>query len=259
MKSKGAATFTITQNQAIAVALLFGLTAGFGGASIAGGNPLETVGNFFGGEDDVQRQVDIDKIDIEGEPVMGEEDANVTVVVYEDFQCPYCQRFEQGALSQVENEYVDSGEVRIIWKDFPLPQLGHDWAVTSAETMECVYREDNGVFWDLKDQIYSNHDVLNSMSPNAVQEEILTWASSDVNRTAVEACLDNGNPSQEVNGDLREGQSFDAQVQLPNGEERSFVSGTPGTVVYGQGDEMGEPVVGAQPYSVFQNIIESKM
>lgn len=264
MNSKGETTFTISQTQAIAVALLFGLSLGFIGASLGGGSPLDTVGAFFSEEPEenadsnVQRQVEVDKIETEGEPVLGDKDAEITMVVYEDYQCPYCKRFEENTVSQVESNYVDSGDVKVIWKDFPIPQLGHDWAVPAAETMECVYRQDNDAFWSLKDQIYANQDTLNSMSPDAVQDEILTWASEDVDRSEVEACLENGNPETEVNGDLREGQSFNAMVKTPKGD-REFVSGTPGTVIFAEGDEMGKPVVGAQPYSVFESIISSKM
>jgi protein-disulfide isomerase len=255
----GPATFTITRNQGIAIALLFGIMIGFSGATLGGANPVDTVGNFFGEDtsddgDDVQRQVEVSKIDTEGEPVLGQEDAPVTMVVYEDFQCPYCQRFESNAMKDIESNYVETGDVKVIWKDFPLGN--HPWAAPAAETMECVYRQDNDAFWSIKDTIFNNQDVL---SPQNVQDEIIAWASAEgVSEDAVRTCLDEENPGEEVNGDLQEGQSFDAMVAVA-GEDRPFVSGTPASVIYAEGDEMGEPVVGAQPYQAFKNVIESKM
>lgn len=263
---EGPDTITVTRNQGIAVALLFGLLIGFSGnALISGSNSL--IGNFMADNpsqnNTAPKVVDVSKIETEGEPVLGQEDANVTMVVYEDFQCPYCQRFEQNAVEKIKSNYVESGKVRIIWKDYPIPSLGHDWAVPAAETMECGYRQSNQAFWDVKETIFDNHNVLNSNSVDA-QEEIIAWLSAkqSINETKLRSCVQNKSAQEEVNEDLKEGQSFDAVVEVayPSGPKKVNVfSGTPGTVIYGEGDETGEPVVGAQPYSVFKNIIESKM
>jgi protein-disulfide isomerase len=200
--------------------------------------------------------VDVSSIETEGEPVLGESDAPVTMVVYEDFQCPFCQRFENGAVQQVESEYVESGQVKIIWKDFPLPSLGHNWAEPSAKTMECVYRQSNDAFWALKDKVFNNQ---NTISEQTVEEQIIGWATQEgVSESAVRSCLENGNPMEEVNADKQEGRNFDTVIQTPQGP-RQFISGTPSSVIYGEGDSEGEPIIGAQPFSVIQNTIDSKL
>ncbi len=181
--------------------------------------------------------VDPSQIEIEGEPMMGDENAPVTLVMYEDFECPFCQRFEQNAVPQIVDNYVESGQVRLVWKDFPLPQL-HPWAEPAAAAMECVYRQDEDAFWTVKDRVFDNQETL---STSNIRGQIKTWAAEEgVSQSAVDSCLQNGNPMEEVNGDKQEGQSLG-------------VSGTPTVFVN------GHKIVGAQPYSRFESVIENQL
>jgi protein-disulfide isomerase len=178
------------------------------------------------------------EVTLEGEPVLGQEDAPVTMLVYEDFACPFCKQFEENAMPQIVENYVDSGQVKVVWKDRPLPNL-HPWAEDAAATMECVYREGgNDPFWAVKDKIFANQD---SISTSNVQSKIKQWAADEgVSQSAVQSCLDNGNPMEEVNTDSTNGQKLGA-------------SGTPTAYVN------GEELVGAQPYSRFESIIEDAL
>ncbi|WP_414836767.1 DsbA family protein [Candidatus Nanohalococcus occultus] len=195
--------------------------------------------------------LDLSNINNSRDPVLGQEDAEVTMVIYEDFECPFCKRFESGAVPQIENNYVRSGEVKIVWKDFPLQRI-HPWATRAAETAECVYRQDEEAFWNVKDTVFDNQE---SLSESNVVEKIKGWASEeDVSPSAVQSCLDNGNPRDAVRDDMEEATSFDTMVG-----GNSFVSGTPSVVIYSEGDQRGEPLVGAQPYSAVKQVIESKL
>lgn len=188
-------------------------------------------------QNDNQDSIDPSKIKIEGEPTMGDKNAPVTMVMYEDFECPFCQRFEQGAVPQIVSNYVESGQVRLVWKDFPLTQL-HPWAKPAAATMECVYRQDESAFWAVKDKLFNNQ---NAVSTSNVREKIKTWAAEEgVSKSAVDSCLENGNPMQEVDEDIQEGRSLG-------------VSGTPTSFINGQ------KIVGAQPYSRFKTVIENQL
>lgn len=205
--------------------------------------PTDTGGDDAGQNNDgTQGQetetIDMNKIDMEGEPVLGQEDAPVTMVVYEDFECPFCKRFEEGAVQQIESNYVDSGQVKIVWKDRPLTQL-HPWAEPSAAAMECVYREGgNEAFWAVKDKVFANQD---SIETSNVESKIKSWAEEEgASQSAVQSCIDNDNPMEEVNADSTEGQELGA-------------SGTPTAIVNGQ------KIVGAQPFSNFESAIESAL
>jgi protein-disulfide isomerase len=253
-KQFGAATF--------AFGILLGLTlGGLGGAAATGvlqdtpdleptpspsedNVDTEDTGNAGDGGDmgdpagGQTETVEMSNIEMEGEPVLGDDDAPVTMVVYEDFECPFCKRFEEGAVPQIVSNYVDSGQVRIVWKDKPLTQL-HPWAKPAAEAMECVYREGgNDVFWALKDKVFSDQ---NQLSAEDAQSQIKSWAAEEgVSESAVQSCIDRGDAMSEVEADSSEGEEVGA-------------SGTPTSFLNGQ------KLVGAQPYSQFETVIEEEL
>jgi protein-disulfide isomerase len=250
-KQFGAATF--------AFGILLGLVlGGLGGAAAAGmmqntqaiapsegtdtptdpGNTGNTGDTGNTGNQGETETIDMSEIEMEGEPVLGQEDAPVTMIVYEDFQCPFCKRFEEGAVSQIVSNYVESGDVKIVWKDRPLTRL-HPWAKPAAEAMECVHREGgNDVFWTLKDKIFSNQ---NQLSTSNAQSQIKSWAADEgVSESAIQSCIDSGDAMSEVEADSTEGQQLGA-------------SGTPTSFVNGQ------KLVGAQPFSRFETVIEEEL
>ncbi len=160
------------------------------------------------------------ELSIEDEPMTGNPDANITIVEFGDFQCPYCAQFAQQTYPQIVNNYIESGQVNMVWKDYPLTEIGHEWARPAAMTMECVYREGgDDAFWNVKEKVFANQ---NSLSSGNVESEIIGYAEEEnVSSDAVQSCLDNGNPGQEVDQDKSDGRS-------------SGVSGTPTIFVNGQ-------------------------
>jgi len=246
------------RNSLIAV-LILGVLIGF-----TAGYMSPDISNLDLGEDE-EPAVDISKIDNEGDPVLGDKDAPVTMVIYEDFQCPFCKRFEDDTVEQVEKEYVESGDVKIVWKDFPLERI-HPQAFRTSEVMECVYRQDNEAFWRVKDRIFREHESLYprgaggyDTTEEEVQEKLLGWISeAGISEENVRDCLENGDPGLEVRSDTEEGRGFETMIPTPQGD-REFVSGTPGTVIYAEGDTDGRPIVGAQPFSAVQTVIEEKL
>lgn len=160
------------------------------------------------------------EVSIEGEPMIGNPDANITIVEFGDFQCPYCAQFSQQTYPQITDNYIESGQVNMVWKDYPLTEIGHDWARPAAMTAECVYREGGSEsFFNVKEKIFANQ---NSLSGGNVESEIISYAEDEnVSSDAIQSCLSNGNPGQEVDGDKSEGRS-------------SGVSGTPTIFVNGQ-------------------------
>ena len=231
---------------------VLGIAIGFSGGVLTSGNSANLLGTISGdgsqdspqpsnnqGNQQETQNVDMSDVEIEGEPVLGDSDAAVTMFVYEDFQCPFCKRFEEGAFQQIKSNYVDTGQVKVVWKDRPLPQVGHEWAEPAAAAMECVYREGgNQAFWNVKEKVFANQ---NTLSTSNIQSQIKTWASEEgVSESSVQSCLDNGNPMEEVNQDSRQGQNIGA-----GGTPTAFVD--------------GEKIVGAQPYSNFEQKIENAL
>lgn len=98
----------------------------------------------------------MNKINILGRPVRGNKDAKVTVVSYDDFQCPYCGHMHQQLFSEIFPAYAD--RVRVIYKDFPLPM--HDWAIHAAVNANCLAEQSNDAYWELADYVHANQRAI---------------------------------------------------------------------------------------------------
>ena len=93
------------------------------------------------------------KIETQGRPVRGNPDAKVTVVVYDDFQCPYCAQMHRTLFPDLLKTYGD--RVRIIYKDYPLYEI-HPWANHAAVDAGCLSAEKQEAFWDFADYVHFN-------------------------------------------------------------------------------------------------------
>lgn len=93
------------------------------------------------------------KIDTTGRPWRGAKDAKVTVIVYDDFQCPFCTRMHQTLFNDVMKTYGD--RVKVIYKDYPLFSI-HPWAGRAAINSTCLADQSNGAYWDFADYVHAN-------------------------------------------------------------------------------------------------------
>ncbi|MFP4524002.1 MAG: DsbA family protein [Candidatus Woesearchaeota archaeon] len=162
------------------------------------------------------------------DPFMGAEDAPITIVEFSDFECPFCTRFWEETLPKIKEEFVDTGLVKFVYRDLPLPQLNHRNAQKAAEAAECAH--DQGAFWEYHDKLFANPDGLGTDS--------LKKHAADLGLDVQEfnECLDSGKHAEEVQAD--------AEAARQQG-----ITGTPGFVINGQ------TVTGAQPFDKFQQII----
>jgi protein-disulfide isomerase len=157
------------------------------------------------------------ELNLEGEPVIGDENASVTVVEYGDFECPACRDFKQSTYEQMKSDYIDTGQVKFVWKDYPLEQV-HPWARTAAETAECTYRQNKSAFWEVNTQIFSNQGVLTLEN---AEEELIGYAiDAGVDEEELRSCIENENPGNEVTQDINEG-----RVNGVSGTPTIFVNG----------------------------------
>lgn len=99
-------------------------------------------------------------IDTAGAPAKGPANAPVTIVMYDDFQCPYCAKLEP-TLKQVEQLYPE--QVRFVFKNFPLRM--HNYARPAA--LAALAAERQGKFWEFHDQLFANY---NRLSPGKIDE-----------------------------------------------------------------------------------------
>jgi protein-disulfide isomerase len=97
------------------------------------------------------------KIDLSGRPVRGNPNAKVTVVNYDDLQCPFCSRMHTTLMQEILPEYGD--RIKIVYKDFPLSI--HPWASHSANDANCLAEENGTAFWDFADYVHANQKTIN--------------------------------------------------------------------------------------------------
>ena len=162
--------------------------------------------------------------------VKGDPNAPVTIVEFSDYECPFCGRYVKQTYPQITKEYIDTGKVRYIFRDFPLSF--HAQAQKSAEAAECAGEQG---------KYYEMHDILFEKGVNGGVPSFKQYAKDiGLNSAAFDTCLDSGSMAQEVKNDMAEGQA-------------AGITGTPGFIINGQ------KVSGAQPFSVFQQIIEAEL
>jgi protein-disulfide isomerase len=171
-----------------------------------------------------RRDVQIDASD----PVIGTQNAAVTIVEFSDFQCPYCLRAAP-TLKKLRDAYGD--RVRVVWKDFPLTQI-HPQAFKAAEAARCA--ADQGKFWEFHDQLFGNQQAL---QPDDLKRYAATMG---LDATKFNECLDSSKFAERVRSGVAMG-------------TRLGVNSTPTMYVNGR------LVSGAQPYEVFTGIIDEEL
>ncbi len=176
-------------------------------------------------------------VSVDDDPFIGNENAKVTIVEFSDFQCPFCRMFWSGAYQQIKTDYVDTGKVKLVFRDYPLSF--HPSAQVSGEASECA--DEQGKFWEMHDKIFQEQAKQGSGTVTYGVAELKKWASQiGVNVGQFNKCIDSGKYKTEVEKDTADGTSYG-------------VSGTPTLFVNGL------PVVGAQPFSVFKDVIDKEL
>ena len=151
---------------------------------------------------------------------LGEEKAPVVVVEYGDFQCPACQRFFQTTAEQLKSEYVQTGQVRFVFRQFAFLGDESQWA---AEASECA--NEQGRFWEYYDKLYREQ---NGENVGIFNKDNLKRFAIDLGLDTAEfsQCLDSGRYAEKIQQETLEGQ-------------QAGVRGTPTVFVDGQYLENG--------------------
>lgn len=168
--------------------------------------------------------------------ILGNKNAEVTVIEYSDFQCPFCRLFWKNTYSQLKKEYIDTGKIQFVYRHFPLDI--HPLAVPSAKGVECAAEQ--GKFWEFHDKFFQEQEKLGQGTVQYTVADIKKWAGQIGLKNAFNQCLDSDKYSERVNSDLNTGR--EAQI-----------SGTPTFFVN------GVPLIGAQPFSAFKTAIDSAL
>jgi protein-disulfide isomerase len=174
------------------------------------------------------------KFSIKGKYSLGADDAPVTVVEFADYQCPFCLRFAKSTFPLLKEKYIDTGKVRWVALNLPLPF--HKDARKAAQAAHCAGEQDK--LWEMRDILFRNPQKLNVENLPAHAETL------SLDMTAFNACLQSDRHLAEIDQDAKDAKA----VRL---------TGTPSFIIgKTTGDEInGQVVIGAQPMKAFDAAI----
>ena len=125
----------------LAIPIIVGIiVGGYLSFSISGLEPEQT-----------QTLLTIQKLTENGSPILGDPSATITILEWGDYQCTFCYRFHESSLKTIIIDYIDTGKVKLVFKDFPLN--GPD-SILAAEASYCA--EDQEKYWEYHDELYTN-------------------------------------------------------------------------------------------------------
>jgi protein-disulfide isomerase len=165
------------------------------------------------------------RIDVSGRPWRGAEEAKVSVIVYDDFQCPFCAKMYVTLMNEVMVHYRD--RVKVVMKDFPLVDA-HPWAMRAAIDSHCLADQSLAAYWDFSDYVHTHQQDVSAkikaaggdLSPmDALTREI--GQKHGVTPESLQACLALQDPGK-VESSLAEGRSLGVSAtptMFINGQE----------------------------------------
>jgi len=179
-------------------------------------------------------------VSLDDDPVKGDSNAPITMIEFSDFQCPFCARFFTETLPLIQKNYIDTGKVKFVYRDFPLPDI-HQNAIPAAIAAECA--DEQGMFWEYHDKIFENQILWQDLDNQNVVRTFEQFAEElGLDTNTFNTCLESAKYLEEVQNDLNEGVSYG-------------VAGTPGFFI--GNEKIGYGMVsGAQPYSTFQQVFD---
>lgn len=168
-------------------------------------------------------------VPIDDDPISGPETAQITIIEFSDYECPFCQKWQAEVLPRLREKYGD--QVRLVYRDYPLIGL-HDNAAPAAEAANCAL--DQGKYWEYHDMLFSNQKPLGRTTYERYAQSL------GLNMNDFKACLDERRYQKEVEADY-------------NYASELGVQSTPTFFINGLA------LVGAQPFEVFEQVIDMEL
>ena len=266
MSEEDGFTIELTAKQAAVTFLFVGLVLGGASGMAAGafafGEDIQLTGNNGSGGDSESDSggsdsglVSLDGVEFEGEPTKGDSDAPIKIVEVNEFGCPFCAEFQgvdasgripldqMDVAGQIKSQYVDSGEVQLVLKDYPVPNL-HPNGPEAHKAANCVYEKEKDSYWKYFDELFERRDQWMADGQGDM-EETFRQISDDLglDTDTVMQCYENSE-NKEANNDKNE---------LVNSAGRL---GTP-TFFVGNRDKGFVKISGAQPLQRFEEAINT--
>jgi len=182
------------------------------------------------------KQITAQSLIQDGSPLMGNPTAPITVVEWGDYQCTYCHRFHQSSKDVLIQEYVDTGKINFVFRDFPLN--GPD-SVLAAQASYCA--DDQGKYWEYHDEIYKNW--AGERTGWVTRQSLDQFANTvELDLVQFNKCLDDKKYEQKV----LENEKFGTKIGI---------KATPSFLIFN--NEKITKIEGNQPFSVFRQVIDT--
>ncbi len=172
----------------------------------------------------------------DNDPVLGNPEAKISIVEFSDFECPFCARAFEGAVTDFKaSSYFTNGEVNLVYKQFPLNSI-HPRAQKAAEASLCADEQEK--FWEYHDKLFTNQQALDVASLKSYASQL------GLNTGEFNSCLDGSKMASEVSKEL-------AQATSAGGR------GTPFFVIVNTETGDATSISGAYPWTQFEAEIAS--
>ena len=175
-------------------------------------------------------------IGVDDDPVLGSPNAKVLMIEFGDYQCPSCRMFWKEVEPRLRKEYIDTGKVKLVFRDFPIVQI-HPEALLAAMAVDCS--ADQNKYWEYHDKVFREQYNKGDDLVRFKAADLKKWAKDiGLDPTKFDQCLDSEKYKNEVLKDKADGDAVSVQ-------------GTPTFFIN------GHVIGGAQPYPAFKNLIDS--
>ena len=172
-----------------------------------------------------------------GSPILGDPSAPITIVEFGDYQCHQCYNWFHNTKPAIFQEYIETGKVNLVFVD--LAFLGRD-SPKAAQATYCA--EDQEMYWEYHDTLYTSQESkIDSGWVNTERLKAFAF-NMELDMELFDSCLDSGKYSKRV--------QYNIQQARDHG-----VRGTPGFFIVGPDGQ--EQLGGAQPFSVFKQILDT--
>jgi len=172
---------------------------------------------------------------VDDDPSIGQEEAAITIIDFSDYQCPFCAKFYSEILPQLKTDYIQTGKVKYVFRDFPLNV--HPKAQYAHYAAECAKEQNK--YWEMHDMLFEKQAEW-SEAENLVETFTLYAGEIKLNTTNFNSCMTSEKYREEIAKDKEDGISYG-------------VKGTPTIIIN------GKLIRGVSNYEQLKQLLEKEL
>ncbi len=161
-------------------------------------NDSDSVNTYEDKLRDALKNIERVEVSIDDDEVKGNIEAPVTLVEFSDYECPACYKFFKTVYSKIDNDYIRTGKIRYVLRDFPLSM--HKNALEAANAAECA--SEQGRFWEMHDKLFDNQKNLDISSLKSYAGNL------GLDTRLFNDCIDSKKFNYEIQNDILDGTSY---------------------------------------------------